>query len=505
MNTTNTSDSIISSSRMKAIDANCEYLGLTGIQLMENAGGAVARKALEMIGKGTVVIIAGRGNNAGDAFVAARHLAASGGLDIRVILAGQRNDIRTPDARLNFDLLHHTSIYSIMQTKDPIQLRKCGWLEDADIIIDGLLGTGIKGNIREPESTIIDLINASDAKVVCVDVPSGLDPDGGSFEKAVRGDVTLTFHRAKTGLTDPKFREYIGKLEVVNIGVCEDAMRYVGAGDLKTLSRHQPDSHKGQGGRVLIIGGGAYTGAPALTGLAALRSGADIVTIATPESSYATIASYSPDLIVRKLSSSRLCEEDIPQLQNLITDHDVVVIGMGLGRETTTLSAVSKIIPLCGKIVIDADGLSALDLPLSPDKTAILTPHAAEFNMLKEKCGLNRETDTKDDTKKSRETVKELSKRNNVITLLKGPEDIISDGERILLNRTGNPGMTAGGTGDVLAGITGALLCTNEPVLSACCAAFINGRAGDLAFEEKGDGLLATDIIEMIPLARKMD
>ncbi len=497
MRSTKQSRTAITSSRIKAIDANCEYLGLRGLQLMENAGASIARKTLEMIDKGTIAIVAGRGNNGGDAFVAARHLAERSGLDIRVILAGKGNEIRTRDARLNFNILSHTSISSIMETKDPIQIRECGWIEDADVIIDGLLGTGVKGNIREPESTIIDLINSADAKVICVDVPSGLDPDGGAFEKAVRGNVTLTFHRAKTGLTDPRIQEYIGKLEVVNIGVCKDAMLYVGAGDLKVLSRHHKDSHKGQGGRVLIIGGGPYTGAPALSGLAALRSGADIVTIATPESSSEIIASFSPNLIVRKLSAPLLCEEDIPYLQDLVKDHDVVVIGMGLGRDRQTLSAISQIIPFCEKVVVDADGLRATDLPMSPETTAILTPHAGEFSMLKEKAAMDGENNMG--------TVMEFSKRNNVITLLKGSEDIISDGEMVRLNRTGNPGMTVGGTGDVLAGITGAMLCKNDAMLAASCAAFINGLAGDLAYQEKREGLLATDIIEMIPRARKYD
>lgn len=473
----------ITSSRMRAIDANCEYLGLKGLQLMENAGAAIALEVKERIGNGKVLFIAGRGNNGGDAFVAARHLSSDPDIEVYIALAGQSARIRTDDARHNFKILKHCSIEGVLEVTDASQLEKKGWIGNADIIVDALLGTGISGEPREPESSIIDLINNSGKSVIAVDVPSGFDPDGGDIDKAVIADITLTFHEMKTGLTTPLAREYTSEVRVVNIGVCADAERYVGTGDLKVLQTRRADSHKGQSGRVLIVGGGPYSGAPALAAMAALRTGADIVTVAAPASVAATIASYSPNLIVKPLSSDVLCEEDVGTIAELIKSHDVVVIGMGLGRAERTKTAISKIIPFCEKVVVDADGLYGTELPVAEGIEMIITPHAGEFRLL---------------GGRGADDVQDFSRKNNLTVLLKGKEDSISNGERVAINRTGNAGMTVGGTGDVLAGISGALFAVSPPMEAACCAAFINGAAGDLVFEQKGYGLLATDIIDRI-------
>ncbi|MEA1985121.1 MAG: NAD(P)H-hydrate dehydratase [Euryarchaeota archaeon] len=476
----------IPSSRMRAIDANCEYLGLMGRQLMENAGASLAQEVVQHGGK-KVVIIAGRGNNGGDAFVAARHLASKEDIDVKVALAGRSSQIRTEDARQNFKLLEHSGITAILEIMDGQELEASGWLENVDIIIDAILGTGVKGHIREPESTLIDLINNSDAHVIAVDIPSGVDPDGGSFEKAVHADVTLTFHRMKIGLVE----KYAGVIRVVDIGVCQDAEDFVGMGDLHVLTRRRPDSHKGQAGRVLVIGGGAYSGAPALAALAALRCGADIVTIAAPDNVASTIASFSPNLIVRHLSSNHLCPDDVELISDLIQTHDVVVIGMGLGRDMDTVEAISGILPMCTRVVVDADALHKLKLPPAEGCEMIITPHAGEFEALRGRR-------TPYDLEARAEAALAFSTEKNVITLLKGRYDTICDSRRVAFNRTGNPGMTVGGTGDVLAGIVAAIFATSSAMDAACCGAFINGMAGDLALKERGYGLLATDVIDRI-------
>jgi NAD(P)H-hydrate epimerase len=450
---------------------------------MENAGAAIAREVKERIGSGKAVFIAGRGNNGGDAFVAARHLSSDQDIEVYIALVGQATRIRTDDAKHNFDLLGHCSIEGLIEVTDASQLKDKGWIDDADIIIDALLGTGISGKLREPESTIIDLINNSGKPVIAVDVPSGFDPDGGDVDKAVKADITLTFHEMKTGLTTPLAGKYTSEVKVVNIGVCSDAEKYVGSGDLKVLQRRRADSHKGQSGRILIIGGGPYSGAPALAAMAALRAGADIVTVATPAGVAGTIASYSPNIIVRPLSSDVLCEEDIETIAELIGSHDVVVIGMGLGRAERTKTAVSKIIPLCKKLIVDADGLYGIELPVPEGTKMIITPHTGEFRAL---------------GGEGADDVQTFASKNGLTVLLKGKEDTISNGERVATNITGNSGMTVGGTGDVLAGITGALFAIAPPMEAACCAAFINGAAGDLTFKDKGYGLLATDVIDRI-------
>lgn len=480
----------ITSERMAAIDANCEYLGIKRLQLMENAGAAVANAVKGRTTSGTVVIIAGRGNNGGDAFVAARHLC---GYDVMVVLLGRKEEIKTSEAQHNWKTLERTSIHLIQAAYasmlDPHMIK------NASVIIDGIFGTGIKGKLKEPESTAIDLINSSNAFVISVDVPSGFDPDGGKFEKAVQADMTLTFHKMKTGMIKKEACKYTGEVHVINIGVPMEAEFLVGPGDIRPFLTRSVSSHKGDAGKVLVIGGGAYSGAPALAALAALRAGADIATVAAPGSVSDIIASFSPNLIVRPLSADKLVDEDIPIISELIKKHDVVVIGMGLGNEDGTLAAVRKIIPLCKKAVVDADALTP-DLIHGGHGDIIVTPHAGEMKRLSG-------ADVPEEEKQKLKLVTDFAKNNELTVLLKGRIDIISDGKEVRANRTGNAGMTVGGTGDVLAGLTGALFAKHDAFSSACAAAFINGAAGDIAFSRFGYGLLATDVIDCIPGAMK--
>lgn len=487
----------ITSSRMAAIDTNCEYLGIKRLQLMENAGAAVASAVKKRRSTGSVVVIAGKGNNGGDALVAVRHLS---GYEVSVVLIGRKEEIKTPEAMHNWDILEKI-LSETSKTSNPlIQITDStafdrSLIKNADIIIDGIFGTGIKGKIREPESTAIDLINESDAFVISVDVPSGFDPDGGEFEKCVQADLTLTFHKMKAGMLSPGANEYTGDIEVAGIGIPQEAEFFVGPGDIAKFLIRPATSHKGDAGRVLVIGGGAYSGAPALSALGALRAGADIVTVATPRSVSDIIASFSPNLIVRALSGDRLVEADIPVISELIKKHDVIAIGMGLGTADSTISAIRKIVPLCRKAVIDADALLPEIIPAG-NKNIIITPHAGEMKRL---SGI----EVPKDEKEKVDFVMNFSRDNKVTVLLKGMVDIISDGIEVRASRTGNAGMTVGGTGDVLAGLCATLFAKHDTFESACAAAFINGAAGDKAFEKFGYGLLATDVVDFIPEVMK--
>lgn len=480
----------ITSSRMAAIDANCEYLGIKSLQLMENAGAAIAGAVKEKISSGKVIVIAGKGNNGGDAFVAARHLKDH---DIEVILTGRKEEIKTHEASHNWKALESTSI-PLHQVNDSTKFNR-QLIKNADIIIDGIFGTGIRGKIREPESTAIDLINESGSFVIAVDVPSGFDPDGGDFDRSVKADLTLTFHRMKTGLESRHAQEYTGEVSVVDIGIPVEAEFFVGPGDIKPFLKRKTSLHKGDSGRVLVIGGGAFSGAPALSALAALRAGADIVTVAAPKSVSSIIASFSPDLIVHPLSGDRLSEDDIPFISSIIDKFDVVAIGMGLGTDDRTYEAIKKIVRLCSKAVIDADALIP-DILSIGHKDLILTPHAAEMQRISG-------TELPGDIKERSGAVKNFAGENSVTVLLKGVIDMISNGEEVFANRTGNAGMTVGGTGDVLAGLVAALYAKHNSLQAACAAAFINGSAGDRAFREFGYGLLASDVINYIPEVMK--
>jgi NAD(P)H-hydrate epimerase len=448
---------------------------------MENAGAAIAREIMSKIRYGKVLFVAGRGNNGGDAFVAARHLAMNRNYEVKLILLGHSSRIRTEESKQNFSLLRYSGLTELIEIADSKELEKYPGWKNNDIIVDGILGSGIKGAPREPESTAIDLINSSNSYIISVDSPSGYDMDGAEVVKSVIADLTITFHRMKTGLELPDSEKYTGLVKVVPIGVCKDAEEYVGMGDLISLSRRNREAHKGNSGRVLVIGGGAYYGAPALAAMAALRTGADIV----------TVASFSPNLIVIPLEGDRLNPSNIPVLETLLETHDVAVIGPGLGRDSATLETVEQLLPLCRKAVVDADALFGLKLPVKSEGKFILTPHSAEFSRLSG-SSVPKELDSK------KAVVGSFASDKAVTVILKGKIDVISDGSVTRLNRTGNAGMTVGGTGDVLTGITGALFAVNDAMDAALCAVFISGAAGDLAFQEKGNGLLATDIIDRI-------
>jgi hydroxyethylthiazole kinase-like uncharacterized protein yjeF len=462
----------ISAEEMKAIDANCKYFGLLPLQLMENAGAALAREVAASAPGGRIAIVAGRGNNGGDAFVAARHLMD---FQVTVYLLGRSRDISTNEAKRNWDILQELE-FDVVEVSDPEEMP----LRDYDLILDAIFGTGVHGPIRGLEAGAIDAINSSGKTVLSVDVPSGLGTN-----KTVLPNLTVTFHRPKPDLH--------GEVRVVDIGIPSQAEFFVGPGDLWLVGTRSKESHKGDSGRVLVIGGGPYTGAPALTAMAALRAGADIATVAAPSVAAKTIAGFSPNLIVRELSSDHLCPDDLGILEDLIPKHDVVVMGMGLGRHPETLEALAQIIPLCDRTVIDADALQP-NLPLK----GIVTPHAGEFKRISS-------VTLPSNYRERVDHVRAFAKGAGLVVLLKGRIDLISDGNIIRGNATGNPGMTVGGTGDVLAGVTASFYCRTTALRAAVAAAFVNGRAGDLVYPEKDFGMVATDVVEKIPEAMRLE
>ncbi|HIE31657.1 MAG TPA: NAD(P)H-hydrate dehydratase [Methanosarcinales archaeon] len=474
----------ITAFEMRRIDRNCEGIGLLPIQLMENAGAHVARVVRTRFDRGAIIVLAGTGNNGGDGFVAARHLLD---YDPEILLLGRARDITTDEARQNWQILKNLGA-KIREIRDSSELPDL----DADVIIDAILGTGVQGRVREPAASAICLINDSDAFVLSVDVPSGFDPD--CIEYSVHADLTVTFHRRKTGLFGHP--GVTGEVEVAEIGIPARAERITGTGDLPPA--RSAGSHKGDSGRVLVVGGGAFTGAPALAALAALRTGADWVTVAAPRNAAQVIAGFSPNLIVHTLSDRYLAHDDTRAIGALVRRHDAVVIGMGLGRKSETAEAVLEIIRSNpdARFVIDADALHALEMPL-PERvrsaTPVITPHAGEFEQLGGTVAA--------DLDERCELVMNFSARNRVVTLLKGEIDVISDGEDVRTNHTGNAGMTVGGTGDVLAGVVGSLLTKHDATAAATAGAFITGTAGDIAFRRFGYGLLATDVIECVPEA----
>jgi ADP-dependent NAD(P)H-hydrate dehydratase / NAD(P)H-hydrate epimerase len=445
---------IISPARMRAVDVNAIALGVTELQLMESAGCALADMALAL-SPNRVLILCGKGNNGGDGMVAARHLQRGVRTDICYLDSGKRSG----SCEHQFAALKHCHVnLHPFQCRDDL-VAMCSLFEHADVIIDALLGIGAAGSLTEPLSACVKMANKSTAQIIAADVPT----------PGMRADRICAFHRAKVqGST------------VVDIGIPLEAECCVGPGELTLLPVRRQQAHKGAGGEVLVIGGGPYQGAPYLAGLGALRAGADIVRIASP------VFEPIPDLIYERLYGERISEKHIEQLIVLAKCADTVICGNGLGTESHDV--IRAIAPYCNKAVIDADALR-LPLPVAKNET-LYTPHAGEFTRI---TGIT----LSDDTKERALAVKGAGIKGTV--LLKGCIDIITDGKRLRLNRTGDPAMTVGGTGDVLAGIAGALLCHLPAFEAGCIAAYVNGRAGEIVAAERGEGMLASDLVDRIP------
>ncbi|MGM0591572.1 MAG: NAD(P)H-hydrate dehydratase [Halobacteriota archaeon] len=485
---------MITASRMAAVDRNAAALGVPQKQLMESSGNAVARAVRQVSDPGdAVALVCGRGNNGGDAMVAARFLDD---YDVTVSLLGRPETITTDIARENFEALRAAE-YTVEVVTDSTALD----LGDPDVVVDAMLGTGVTGTLREPEATAARRINTTEATVVSVDVPSGIDADTGTVggfdateeteSVAVDADHVVTFHDQKPGL-----EALDAQVTVADIGIPTAAETFVGPGDLLVLDR-DPLSHKGDHGEVLVVGGGPYTGAPALAAQAALRAGADLVRVACPDHVAREIQGYSENLILRPFEGDHLAASHVDSVLELAADHDVVVFGPGIGAAEETLAAVADFLSAYdGRAVVDADALQVVPT-VDTDATLVCTPHQGELAAM----GGPRS----DDWRERAGLVESFAADLGVTLLVKGAYDVVTDGETTRVNRTGNPGMTVGGTGDVLAGATGALVATRDPELAplqaASIAAYANGRAGDLAVSERGNGLVATDLLDTLPEA----
>jgi NAD(P)H-hydrate epimerase len=479
---------------MMVADSNAEDLGISKSVLMENAGKCVVDHIINILDQCKVTIFAGTGGNGGDGFVAARHLL-NNGYSVDLFLLGYPNRIKLPETINNWKAIKNISLglnsLNLEIIKDSSSLKKV----DSPVIVDAMLGTGIQGKIKEPISSAIDIINRSRGIKIAVDVPSGLDPlTGEAPDKALEADYTITFHKIKTGLKKAKIK-HVGNIVLYDIGIPAEAETFLGKGDLLRLKKRDPASHKGNNGTVLVIGGSNdYSGAPTLAALSAFKSGVDLVYVASPKSVSSTIRSYTPDLIVNTLHHDFIVEQDVEKIIELSKKADSLVIGCGMGRKEETESALNEFVEEIEKpMVIDADALKLVDLSLIKEKSDIVvTPHSAEFKAL---------FDIKmpDNPEDKIETVSSAADENNCVILLKGAFDIISKGEKTRLNKTGNPGMTVGGTGDCLAGLVGGLMAQGHDAFEAAClGAYINGRAGDMATEKYGYHFMASDLVKYI-------
>jgi NAD(P)H-hydrate epimerase len=493
-----------------------EDVGLPGVVLMENAGAAVARVVAERFpGAREVVVLCGRGMNGGDGFVATRRLGARA----HALLLGRRGEVGG-DASTHLRACERSQ-GRVSEVPDAEAWRAVSpLLERADVVVDAVLGTGLKQAPSGLPALAIEALRAraeAGRPIVAVDLPSGLPADGGALDwPAARADVTVTFAAPKRGHVLPPACHQVGELVVAEIGIPAAGLEAAGptlflleaadvAGAFPLRGR---GAHKGDFGHVLVVAGSiGKTGAAVLAATGALRSGAGLVTVATPAPCLPLVAAARPELMTEPLAvagSGGLDPSGLALLVALARERDAVVLGPGLGQDEATRELVRGFLAACPvPLVIDADGLNALaplergPLPAQgrPAPT-ILTPHPGEAGRL---LGTSSAAVQRDRPG----AAARLAHESGAIVVLKGERTLVADpAGRASVVPFGNPGMATGGTGDVLAGVAGSLLARHGALLSATAAAFVHARAGDLAAARRGEeGMTAGDLAEALPEA----
>jgi len=523
---------LVTAEEMREIDRTAiKTYNIPGLLLMENAGRAVCEAVGDLLGtlKGKAVfVLAGKGNNGGDGFVAARHLL-NRGAHVRVMLATEPDEV-TGDARVNLDIwLRLGQKIYFLGDRNALQVLQLGLMQ-ADAVVDALYGTGFRGAIRDRLARVVETVNQSGRPVVAVDIPSGVEADTGKVHgPAIRAARTVTFGLPKLGLILEPGASYAGEVTVADISLprvlLDGGRRFLLTRELVAswLPARAPQAHKGNFGHVLIVGGSrGMVGAACMAATAALRVGAGLVTVAVPRSLQdvaATKITEAMTLGLPETAEGYLSRNARDEIMRFLKRATVLALGPGLGTHPETVALVGEILPeVRVPCVVDADGLNALaaamhgetrresaagpdaiPLPAPVEAPLILTPHPGEMARL---LGT-----TTGEVQDDRLGVAERGARAwNCVLVLKGARTIVAapDGTTYV-NPTGNPGMATGGSGDVLTGAVAGLLAQGlEPARAAAAAVYLHGRAGDLAAEAKGQpGLIAGDILERLPEAIK--
>lgn len=499
-----------------------DEIGVPGAVLMENAGSAVAAAIRQRYpGSRRVVVLCGRGNNGGDGFVVASRLRD---LQPVVYLAGARADVKG-DART------HMAAYEQSGGVVTELLDLAGWqaaretVGRADLVVDALLGTGLRDAPSGLAGQIIqDLSQAAASRppIVAVDIPSGLSSDTAAVAWAsVPATVTVTFAAPKVGHVLPPACERVGDLIVADIGIppavlaeADTRLWLLEARDAASaFPVRKADAHKGTFGHLLVVAGSVgKSGAAILSAGGALRAGAGLVTVATPAPALLMVAAGRPELMTEPLpvgGNGGLDREALGRALALAGKTDAVVIGPGLGQDAATRDFVRSFVADCpAPLIIDADGLNALAPGRSSDPPAaaalqkrpaatVVTPHPGEMARL---VG----SDTAAVQRRRLDVARDLAAGGRAVVVLKGYRTVVAEpGGRAAVNPTGNPGMATGGTGDVLSGVLGALLARRlEPWTAATAGVYVHGLAGDIAAGRLGqESLLAGDLIDALPEA----
>ncbi len=509
---------LVSTEQMRALERKAiQDHAIPGEELMERAGMGVADAVMDLadlagFSRPMVCLLAGRGNNGGDAFAAARFLKMED-IDVEVWLAAASNEIRG-------DALKHLSRMRAAGV-DLIELPTMDdWsdhppVDRVDLVVDGILGVGLQGPARGPAAGAIHMINtmARHSLVVAIDVPSGLDADCGETRgEAVTADLTVTIGLPKTGLAQPAALDYVGAVEVADIGLPAESIRrlssdmeLITAADLRERFPLRPrQAHKGDFGHLLLIGGSdGMAGAMILAARAAVRSGCGLVSVAVPRCIAPIVAGAVPEAMVHGMEQTdagSLDHSAIARIENLRNRCHAMAIGPGMTTGAATRRLVETLIkPFLGPVLLDADALTVFGGDPAALQTSaatlVLTPHPGELASL---LGVSAADIQGDRVTAARRAAVAAA----AVVVLKGAGTLVAHPDKPLhINLTGNPGMAAGGMGDTLTGMLGALLAQGLPAFEAACAAvWLHGRAGDqAAWRSSQAGLHAGSLIEEIP------
>ncbi len=492
---------LVNTAQMKAAEKLCDEKYISFSKMMENAGNAVAERILSLHKPRLAAILCGAGNNGGDGFVIAARLLENG-FKVRVILVN--GEPKTDCAREYFEKPPKEIIHNFAENE-----KECvTYVQNAEIVVECVFGTGFHGALPESAAMLFDAANRRPVRYA-VDVPGGVNSDTGEFDaRCFRPTRTFMLAAMKKCVLVPDCRDILGEPEILDIGIpggCfvnDFTAMTLGSGCRECLPRRAPASHKGTFGRLLNIAGSLrYSGAAVMSTRAALRTGAGLTTLAAPVSAVKAVCGAIPESTFLPLpeTADGFVREAEPLLVEILPQMNAVMLGCGLGNSENTRKITEFVIRYAGcPIIIDADGINSISQNINVLKertgATIITPHPMEFSRI---SGLSVGEIGRDRIG----AAVDLSREYGVIVVLKGANTVVTDGDHVFVNTSGNPALAKGGSGDVLCGMIGGLLAQGaDPIGAAANAVYCHGYAAELVSNDIPQAcVLASDIIEALP------
>lgn len=503
---------IFSSKDIKDLDAaTCAAQGITSLDLMERAANAVAKEITSrFLPRQRIVVVAGPGNNGGDALAASRILSEQGYSNIEVYLFNVKGELSEDCAAQKQKLIDSESKVQFTEITTSFTPPH---LTESDVILDGLFGIGLRDPLTGGFASVAHLINDSGAYVISIDIPSGLSGEWNSnvrFHDVVHANLTLTFQFPKLSFLFAEHADLLGERIVLNIGLDQKAIKekksdwmFVESRTIRPLlhPRHPFSAKRDFGSVMMFAGSMGMMGAAVLCSKAALKCGAGLATVHAPRSGITILQTAVPEAMFEPDRNERVISD-----MSLHHSHQAVAVGPGIGTNDLTVNALESLLKTCkSPLVLDADALNCIVkrpalLTMLPPRT-VITPHIGEFDRL-----FGEQTSSEQRLKKAIE----MATLYNIIIVLKSHFTMIvrpspSGKVKVYFNSTGNPGMATAGAGDVLTGVIAGFMAQGyQPEYAATIGVYIHGLAGDIASEEIGEyGVVASDICDRLGRAIK--